>query len=186
MTSPTDFQFESGARADLDALPADAPHEPRRRGPVEDETTALDDDGPSDLEMIATDVKQKLGEPVPIKVKGRPGYTAWCRTNVESGEISKWRKIARVKREQIDDVKFAGLILAYTCVAIHKNGKRLLGEDEEPLTFRHPDLLDVLKVRSAADAAKAFFGRDGDLDSAAKTVLAESGWGDDADVVDPT
>lgn len=139
----------------------------------------------SALAQIKADVADDGPEPSTFPIPGRPGYTATFRADLQWHELDTWQKRAKGKRG-VDNAKYGALLLANACLELHKGGRRLVDEAGDPLNFRHPELLAILEVRSASDAVRRFYGRDGDVDAAARAVMAESGWGDDLQPLDPT
>lgn len=150
--------------------------------------------GTSDLDLIRQDLTQTFDELVTVPVNTRPGYSLRCVANVSGDELESWRKAAKSKRhaDGVDGVKLTALIIANKATEILRGGELLTDSIGQPLNFRHNEFRSLLKQPgesdlTAADAVRRFFGKDGALDTAARTVLVESGWGDDAlTVADPT
>ena len=156
-----------------------------------------DDDGPtlevegvaSDLTRLKADLESETRTDVLLAVPGRPLYSARFRTDVSGDEIDRWRKSAKSKRhvDGIDSVKFAGLILANTCLEVIRDGEVLTDSEGDPITFRSVELWKgTLEAATAASGVLKFYGRDGHANAASNTVLGESGWGEDLLPLDPT
>jgi hypothetical protein len=134
-----------------------------------------------DLEQLREDLGREVELPeVTLPVGTRPGYAVRYRTDVSQGQLDAWRKAAKDRRraDGFAGERFASLILANTCQAIVRGG-RVVTEDGEPVTFRSREFLDLTGVNRAADAVQKFYGADAHVDSAARSVLLEAGWGDD-------
>jgi hypothetical protein len=135
-----------------------------------------------ELEQLRRELGTAVELPViTLPVETRPGYAVRYRTDVSQQQLDEWRKRAKDKRrmDNIAGERFASLIVSGTCSAIVRAGKEVT-DDDEPMTFRSPALLDLLGARSAAEAAAKFYGADAYLDQAARAILREAGWGDEA------
>lgn len=177
-TVPT-FGHVSGPASDAGIDPGH-PSAPERLEPIPD----LDD-----LELLAQDLADEVVDTSTYDVDTRPRYSVEYRLNFEGRELDGWRKQSKDRKasEGIDAIKLAGLVCAWTCVAIYRDGRKLT-DDGEPLTFRSQAIHELLGARGAVDAARKLYGRDGELDKTARAILADAGWGDDArpSDVDPT
>lgn len=149
-------------------------------------------DTKSDLDLLRAELATKLEETVLVPVPTRPGYTIRCLIDVSGDELDTWRKLAKSKKhtDGVDGMKLNALLLANKTTEIVRNGQRLVDGYGEALSFRHREFIALLKETpreelTAAAAVRRFFGRDGAVDAAARTVLTESGWGDDL-APDPT
>lgn len=141
---------------------------------------------PSDLDRIREDLSVELEEETNIPVATRPRYLVRCSTNITGDELDTWRKLAKSKKHSdgIDGVKLVALVLANKTTAILRDGEILRDGHDEALTFRHRDLMDLVKRNpreqlTAAETVQRFFGRDSAVDSAARALLVEAGWGED-------
>ena len=143
----------------------------------------------SDLTRLRDDLAAETKTDVLLPVPGRPLYSVRFRTDVSGDEIDRWRKSAKSKRhvDGVDSVKFAGLILANTCLEVMRDGVALTDADGDALTFRSVELWrGTLEASTAAGGVARFYGRDGHVNAASNTVLGESGWGEDLLPLDPT
>lgn len=163
------------------SVPAGATSEPD-----EDLLTAEDRAGESDLEALARELKAEAAPAdLVLEVPRRPGYALRFRTDLSGDELAAARKRARDPKspDGIDNVRLAALVVVNTNTGMLRGGE-LVEAAGEPLTLRSRELLDLLGADRAAAAARKFYGRDGDLDAAARAVMAASGWG--GDLADPT
>lgn len=145
-------------------------------------------DSGSDLEDLRAELTAEVESATePLVVPARPRYSVVYSTDVEGRELDAYRKRAKDRKrvDGIDGVRFASLLLANKCLAIHRNGEPLV-LDGEVATFRHPELLELIGAAGAAEAVVKLYGRDGDVDAAARRVMTDAGWGDDAVDADPT
>lgn len=141
----------------------------------------------SDLEALAAEFATVTAEPVNLEVPLRPGYSVRCRTDFTGKDLDKWRKAARDKGfvDGIDGVKFSALIIGATCIAILKAGREVLS-DGRAVSFATPEFRGTLGTRDVDTAVRRFFAQEGHVDSAARRLLNEAGWGEEVYVVDPT
>lgn len=152
---------------------------------------ALDDsEEPSDLDDLRAELNAEVAPSTVLKVEGRPGYAVRCRINFTGKDIDGLRRQAKDKRfaDGVDGVKFAALLLAVTCQGITRNGKPLedsLGVDG-PITFTSRELQELLGTPDANSTVRKLYGLEGHVDAAARRLMAEAGWGDEADLADPT
>lgn len=135
-----------------------------------------------DLEALRGELTAAVVMPeVTLPVGTRPGYAVRYRTDVSQQQLDAWRKAAkdRKRADGFAGERFAALILANTCQAIIRGG-RVVTDDGGPVTFRSRPFLALLEVARVADAVTRFYGADAHVDSAARMVLVEAGWGEDA------
>lgn len=142
----------------------------------------------SDLDQLDAELGALDAATTVLEVPLRPGYTVRCRTDFTGADLEKLRKAARDKRyaDNIDGVKFAALLIASTAEAILRQGDPLVLDGASPVTFTTPELRARYGTANAADTVRAFFGREGHVDAAARRLTSEAGWGDDLYAVDPT
>lgn len=148
----------------------------------------LDDAQDNDLDDLRAELTAKVAESTTIEVLGRPGYAVRCRVDFTGKDLDLLNKRARDKRFAggVDGIKFASLVLAFTCLAIVRQGKDLELEGTSPITFTSPELQRLLGTDSADATVRALFGLEGHIDAATKRLLDEAGWGDEAYAADPT
>lgn len=145
----------------------------------------------SDLQAIAAELAETLAEHVDVPVPTREGWSVRCLTDVSADDLDAWRKAAKSKRHEdgINAAKLMRLVLANKVVGIIRHGVPLVDGHGEDLSFRHRGFWPLVgitrKDATASDVVKAFVVKDGAIDAMAKTVLEESGWGDDL-TPDPT
>lgn len=159
-----------------------------RHGIDDPDLGGLDRAEPSDLDDLAAELTATITPTTDIKVTGRPGYAVRCRLDFTGRDLDLLRKRAKDKKfsDGIDGVKFAGLLLGLTCTAIIRNGEPLELDGVSPVTFTSKPLQAVYGTGSAVDTARKFYALDGHLDAAARKLMDEAGWGDEADTADPT
>lgn len=136
----------------------------------------------SDLDTLRADLAADVKLPdVTIPVETRPGYAVRYRLDVSQQQLDAWRKLAKDRKRDggIASERFSALILANTCTAIVRAGK-VVTEDGEPITFRSREFLELTGSARAADGVGKFYGLDAHVDAAARRVLVDAGWGDEA------
>ena len=192
---PTSLAADELADAEVDAQLG------RRRAPAPDVDDVLglndvepDETDNSDLEAIRGELVAGGGVDTKLlEVEGRPGYAVEFRLDFTSRDVDRIRKAAhdRTFADKVDGIKFAALLLAKTCVAIHRNGAPI-ELDGRPATFTEPEFLDLLKRDGerqpvkAVDGVRRFYVLEGRIEAHARTVMEAASWGDEAREVDPT
>lgn len=147
------------------------------------------DVGDSDLDDLRAELRATIADTTTIEVLGRPGYAVRCRLDFTGKDLDLIRKRARDKTfaDGIDGIKYAGLVLGFTCVAIVRKGQDLELDGVSPVTFATPALQELMGTGSVYETVRALFGRrDGHIDAATKRLLIDAGWGDEAFTADPT
>lgn len=147
-----------------------------------------DDVEPSDLSDLRAELNAEVAPTTVIRVDGRPKYAVQFRTDFTAKDLDSLRKRAKNKRmsDGIDGVKFAALLLAFTCQAIRRDGADLdLGTDKA-VTFTTREFQELIGTADADSTVRKFYGLEGHVDAAARRLMAEAGWGDEADLADPT
>lgn len=182
MTTAADYDFTSDPippAADLTA-PSDILDEPGLRF----------DEVSSDLDMLKNDLaRQVVKEPLHLEVETRPGYVAVFDPTISGAQIESWRARSKDARkvDGVDQVKLACLLLANTTVGLRKDGKPLVDGDGDPVTLVHEAILTATGAgRNAAEAVRKFYGDDAHMAAHSDAVMKASGWGEDAQTVDPT
>lgn len=142
----------------------------------------------SDLDQLDEELGAIADTSTVLEVPLRPGYSIRCRTDFTGADLEKLRKAARDKRyaDGLDGIKFAALLIAANTTAILRQGEPLALDGVSPVTFTTPELRARYGTANAADTVRAFFGREGHVDAAARRLTTEAGWGDDLYAVDPT
>ncbi|KWW97398.1 hypothetical protein LI90_4370 (plasmid) [Carbonactinospora thermoautotrophica] len=142
----------------------------------------------SDLDLLRQDLAQHRVPDITLPVPGRDGYACRYRVDITGAQINELRRRCKSRKHEdgVDGIKFAALLLAHAHTGLIRQGRELYGSDGEPLTFRHPELLELLGVASASEAVRRLYGLDGQVDAACRAVLREAGWGEDLAPVDPT
>lgn len=165
----------------------DAPGLSRLPDPDLDGLEALGSEG-NDLDDLRSELTSKVVETTTIPVTGRPGYAVRCRLDFTSRDLDNLRKRCKDKRfvDKIDGIKFAALLLALTTVAVVRHGKDLELDGTSPVTFTSPELQGLYGTPDAQSTVRAFYGLEGHVDAASRTLMGEAGWGDEVYAADPT
>lgn len=154
------------------------------------EGLGTDEEPRSDLDDLRAELNAAVTPTTVIPVPGRPAYAVRFRTDFTGQDLDSLRKRAKSKRmsDGIDGVKFAALLLAFTCQGITRNGRELAEELEldKPVTFVTRELQELIGTASADATVRKFYGLEGHVDSAARRLMVEAGWGDEVDALDPT
>lgn len=148
-----------------------------------------DEAEPTELDDLRAELTAAVTPTTTINVEGRPGYAVKFRTDFTGRDIDTLRKRAKNKRftDGVDGIKFAALLLAFTCKGITRKGEPLeLGQAGDVVTFTTPELQEMLGTNDADSTVRKFYGLEGHADAAARRLMVEAGWGDEADVSDPT
>lgn len=156
--------------------------------PTPDETA-----GASPLEQL----ERALAEPVEIETKtlrvpARPGVTLRFLPDVDDDKRKAWQKRATKKsrrpgrEDEVDEMLFACLVLANTHQAISFNGVDAHSEADEPITFAHPKLWNMVGAQDPADCIRKLFAVDAHVLLASGEVLLAAGFDDDLETADPT
>lgn len=148
------------------------------------------DEGSSDLDDLRAELLADVAPTTLIPVTGRAGYAVRFRTDFTGQDLDSLRKRAKNKRmsDGIDGIKFAALLLAFTCQGITRNGREL-SEDldlDRPVTFTSREFQELIGTSSADESVRKFYGLEGHVDASARRLMAEAGWGDEVDALDPT
>lgn len=150
----------------------------------------LDNEASTDLDDLAAELNADVAPTTTIAVTGRPGYAVRFRTDFTGKDLDSLRKRAKNKRmsDGIDGIKFAALLLAFTCQGITRAGREL-AEDLDtkgPVTFTTRELQELIGTADADSTVRKFYGLEGHVDAAARRLMVEAGWGDEVDAMDPT
>jgi len=76
-------------------------------------------------------------------------------------------------------------VLVHQCRGILMDGEACNGADGEPLTFKHPELQQLVGAASAHDAVRRWYIREGDAGRVWSSLMRECGW-DLGEPLDPT
>ncbi len=136
----------------------------------------IDPSGGSDLDTLRADLAAEVVEEIVLLVPGRPGYETVHTADIPAQMMDQLRKRAKT-RGGLNGIKLSALLLAQTNTGIRKGGRRLTDEDGQPLVIRSGSFLEIQGASTAAEAARKFYGRDGDLDAASRALLTAAGWG---------
>jgi hypothetical protein len=146
---------------------------------------AYDPNPASPLDELVADVQAEIAEPTRIRHPGKPDYVLTFRSHVEPNEAQSCMR--RTKNAK-DPVKTQNaLFLAETNLGLEKNGVQVRNSDGLPVTFRDPELLTALGVKTAVGAVVKFIPNPGHIIALADLVMRKAGYGTEAEVVgDPT
>jgi len=143
----------------------------------------------SDLELIAADLKANIEDTsIVLPVKRREGYSLRFDTNIPWEHFEKWRKVSKDRRATngMDVPRLASLVIANKCIEILKDGKVLVDDAGDPLTFGSDEIRSLYGTPKAAEAVKLMIGRDSDMTAISDAVVTAAGWGDEVSEEDPT
>jgi len=156
---------------------------------VEEQDTDLDGDTAdgSDLAAIRAELAANVTPTIDLAVPTRPGWAVRVRADFSSRQVDTYRRKARDKNfiDGVDGIRFAAMLVGAQTTAVLRHGAPLV-LDGTPQTFATKDLQQLLGADSVATAVRALYGLDGHLDAAARRLMAEAGYGDEADLADPT
>lgn len=131
-------------------------------------------------------------EPVTLKVPRRPGVSLAFMPAIEDDDRKAWLRRSTKKsrrsagNDEVDELQFAGLVLANTCVEVRFDGEAAVDGEGTPLTFRHKMLWDMLGAHEPLTAIRALFASDAHVLVASNDVLLSAGYDDDLTSEDPT
>jgi hypothetical protein len=150
------------------------------------EALAYDKPGLSGLEELAADVEQEVAEPTRLLHPSLPGYVLVFRSHVDSAEAQSIEKRTKNSKAAVRDRN--ALFLATVNTGIEKNGAVVENSKGKPITFRDPELLETLGVRTAAAAVVKFLKEnDGHIIALADKVATKAGYGAEVEEApDPT
>lgn len=143
----------------------------------------------SPLEALRQEAQRQVGgETVTLAVKERPGWSVRYRADVETTQLSQWRKRCadRTMPDGLDEFRLACLILANQCDCLVLNGEDVVDDQDGPVTFASPTMHEAFGVSRAVDMVKAWYGVDDHVMVASQEVMLASGYGDEAEREDPT
>lgn len=138
----------------------------------------------SDLETLRADMAKEILEEVALPVPSRPGYEAVHVADISGELINDLRRRAKDRKQEggVDPIRLVSNLLVATNVAIRKDGRRLVDDDGEALTYRSAEFLEIMGETSAARAVRKFYLRDGELTSAANALMTAAGWGESLEI----
>jgi hypothetical protein len=151
-----------------------------------------DKDSKNVLSQLRAIVAEEVNLPdVEIEVKMRPGVSVIYSPNISNAQLKSWRKkSSNRKTGELDNIKFACLVVGDTVREILVNGEVATEDDGSPLVFSSKEFADVMDVDMAQivpHGIRDFFGVDAHLEATAMLILDNSGYGDDVEAEeDPT
>lgn len=122
---------------------------------------------------------------VVLTVPRRQGVTVAFMPAIEDDDRKAWikRSTKKARRaggaDEVDELLFAGLVLANTCVEVRFAGEAACDAEGTPLNFRHRMLWDMVDARTPLDAIRALFASDAHVLVASNDVLMAAGYNDD-------
>lgn len=144
------------------------------------------------VDTVMTRLRERLEKKVEnaevqLEVPKRPGVTILISPNLDQPDLKKWRRQAgEGTKKDFDANKFARIIVAQTCRGFFLDGEEVLDEDDNPVTFASPFVIEWLDAFDPHDAVKKLYVLDPHLEAAAGAILDQAGYGDEVNVVDPT
>lgn len=150
------------------------------------EALAYEKPGLSGLEELAADVEQDVAEPTRLVHPSMTGYVLVFRSHIDSQEAQSIEKRTKNSKAQVRDRN--ALFLATVNTGIEKDGQVVENSKGKPITFRDPELLQTLGVKTAAAAVVKFLrGNDGHIIAIADKVATKAGYGAEVEEApDPT
>lgn len=151
-----------------------------------------DKDSKNVLSQLRAIVSEEVSLPdVEIEVKQRQGVSVIYSPNISNAQLKSWRrKSSNRKTGELDNIKFACLVVGDTAQEIHVNGEPAILDDGSALTFNSQefaDMMDVEMFEIVPHGIRDFFGIDAHLEATAMAILDNSGYGDDVEPEeDPT
>lgn len=144
------------------------------------------------LSQLRAIVAEEVNLPdVEIEVKMRPGVSVIYSPNISNAQLKSWRKKSTNRKTgELDNIKFACLVVGDTAREILVNGELAAEDDGSPLVFsskEFADMMDVDMAQIVPHGIRDFFGVDAHLEATAMLILDNSGYGDDVEAEeDPT
>lgn len=151
-----------------------------------------DKDSKNVLSQLRAIVAEEVNLPdVEIEVKMRPGVSVIYSPNISNAQLKSWRKKSTNRKTgELDNIKFACLVVGDTVREILVNGEVATEDDGSPLVFsskEFADMMDVDMAQIVPHGIRDFFGVDAHLEATAMAILDNSGYGDDVEAEeDPT
>jgi hypothetical protein len=151
-----------------------------------------DKDTKNVLSQLRAIVSEEVSLPdVEIEVKQRAGVSVIYSPNISNAQLKSWRKKSTNRKTgELDNIKFACLVVGDTAVEIHVNGEPAVLDSGSALTFNSQefaDMMDVEMFEIVPHGIRDFFGVDAHLEATAMAILENSGYGDDVEAEeDPT
>lgn len=145
--------------------------------------------GPSILDQLRQVIEAEVKRPsIEIAIPDRQGVSVVLSPNITQDELTSWRRKAGERsKDGMNFLKFSAEVIAQTTEAIKFNNEEVTDEDGYPLTFASQAILDMVdEERPGMQALKRFWGSDAHLQASALKVIEEAGWGDEAEVANPT
>ncbi len=146
-------------------------------------------DEASDLELIAAELAaDTTPAETTVAVAGRPGWAVVLRTDFTHRDVDLLRRKSKDRKftDGIDPVKFACLLIATNTIRFERRGVTVeLGG--QTATFATPAFQQLLGAAGAVGTVKQMWGnRDPRVIGVSERLLEEAGWGEEADLADPT
>lgn len=142
----------------------------------------------SNLDRLRTALAKKVERPrVILPIPERDGVALIISPNITQENFKKWNKIAGegTKKDGVDNLHFACLVIAHTTVGISFDGEEQTDEFGHPYNFATPEVKALLDVSSPIpQGVRAMFGIDAHVFAAASAVLDAAGYGDTVETVD--
>ena len=152
-------------------------------------TTSSAKKQPSVLDKLREEVSKHIERPeVYIRVPERPSIVLKFSPNITQNQLNAWRRNAGENTKQgMDATKFACFVVGHSCRGILIDDEEVLGDNDAPMTFASPEILEMLDVtRPMPEGVRAMFGLDPHVEAAALAIMEAAGYSDSVDTVDPT
>lgn len=144
------------------------------------------------LDAIAEELGEVVSGEVTFPVDARPNYKVVYSKALDGPRMAAMRRSCKDESQPsgTNEYQWAKAVLAAQCVAIVRNGQRIVDSGGGLVTFRSPELWGPLKVPAGSPsgatlAVKKFYGSDGAASNTFQALLVAAGWASDV-MPDPT
>lgn len=141
------------------------------------------------LDQLKEEISKEVTRPdIEMPVIERKGVTVRFSPNITNDQLKAWRRNAtNRKTEELDSIKFSCYVVGQTVAGIYFNDELVLDDNGNIVTFASPVMMEMTGTdRPLPDAIRAFYAVDPHLEAVALKILDYAGYGDDAEVEDPT
>lgn len=130
------------------------------------------DDTGSGLAALAAELGRHIDQPKLFPVPDRDGWALECRVNLSARESAHYAKLAKK-----DIGLYNRLTIAATCIGLFQDGKRVVDDAGDPVTFTSKELLDLTGAKSAVAALHVFLNNnDGRAAQLSASIARASGY----------
>ena len=119
-------------------------------------------------------------EPLILGIPIRPTVEVIYSPDIEWDLFDAWMKRAtRNKDKRVNPLLFASQVMLKTCIGIRINGKEVVNDDGEPITFVSVELQRMVNARSPQECLSKLYGkRDGHIIQTSGKIVDAAGYGD--------